>query len=173
MNLNSILGHRTSAGIRLKCLGINRADRPVPKYIQCLQCGYDQIEIWSDEEKAKCDKCGATVLIDRSVCVDDKMLKKEIDTFEHSQQVRENTKPSAFIFIKSETGYENSVLRELKGMPSIKEAYVINGMYDLIAKVEANSAEKLKETISKNLHLKTHAQVRAIFITRNQIGQVA
>lgn len=169
MNLNLILGHRTRAGIRLKCLGISGFDRPTPKYIQCLQCGYDQVEIWSDEEKAKCNECGATVLMNRSVCMDDKMLKKEIDTFEYSQHVRENTKPSAFVFIKSETGYENSVLKELKEMPSIKEAYVINGMYDLIAKVEANSTEKLKEIISKNIHLKTHAQVRGIFITRNSI----
>ena len=76
---------------------------------------------------------------------------------------------SAFAFIKIETGFENDILKEVKEIPSIKEAYIINGVYDLIAKVEAESLDELKEIISQNIQLGAHAHVRGIYITRNAL----
>lgn len=59
--------------------------------------------------------------------------------------------PSAFILINTEVGFENNILKEIKKIPTVKEAHMIYGVYDIIAKAEAESMDKLKETISWNI----------------------
>ncbi|MEN2974678.1 MAG: Lrp/AsnC ligand binding domain-containing protein [Candidatus Caldarchaeales archaeon] len=56
--------------------------------------------------------------------------------------------PSAFVLINTEIGAEEEILQELKKIVNVKEAYVVYGVYDIIAKVEADSMDKLKEIIS-------------------------
>jgi DNA-binding Lrp family transcriptional regulator len=56
--------------------------------------------------------------------------------------------PMAFVLINSEAGSEKEILKELKGMAEVKEAYVVYGTYDVIAKVEADTMDKLKEIIT-------------------------
>lgn len=59
--------------------------------------------------------------------------------------------PSAFVLINTEIGYEDKVLTELKKIENIKEAYVTYGVYDIVAKVSAESMDKLKDIISQNI----------------------
>lgn len=59
--------------------------------------------------------------------------------------------PVAYVLINSEIGAEEEVLKELKKIKSVKEAYVVYGVYDIIAKVEAESMDKLKEIITWNI----------------------
>lgn len=59
--------------------------------------------------------------------------------------------PTAFILINSEIGSENEVLRSIKKINNVKEAYVVYGVYDVIAKVEAETMEKLKDIITWNI----------------------
>ncbi|MDT7877142.1 MAG: Lrp/AsnC ligand binding domain-containing protein [Candidatus Caldarchaeales archaeon] len=59
--------------------------------------------------------------------------------------------PLAFVLINTEIGAEEEVLQQLKQMPSIKEAYLVYGVYDIVAKVEAESMDKLKEIVSWNI----------------------
>lgn len=59
--------------------------------------------------------------------------------------------PSAFVLINTEIGYENEILKELKKIKTVKESHVIYGVYDIIARVEAESMDKLKEAISWNI----------------------
>jgi DNA-binding Lrp family transcriptional regulator len=56
--------------------------------------------------------------------------------------------PVAFVLINAEIGSEDEVLKELKKMPNVKEGYLVYGVYDIVAKVEAESMEKLRETIT-------------------------
>jgi DNA-binding Lrp family transcriptional regulator len=56
--------------------------------------------------------------------------------------------PVAFVLINAEIGSEDAVLKELKKMPNVKEAYLVYGVYDIVAKVEAESMDKLRETIT-------------------------
>ena len=56
--------------------------------------------------------------------------------------------PIAFVLINSEIGSEGEVLRELKKMDEVKEAYTVYGVYDVIAKVEASSMDKLKDIVT-------------------------
>ncbi|MGQ9781429.1 MAG: Lrp/AsnC ligand binding domain-containing protein [Nitrososphaeria archaeon] len=56
--------------------------------------------------------------------------------------------PVAFVLINSEAGTEKQILSELKAIKEVKEAYVVYGTYDVIAKVEAETMDKLKEIIT-------------------------
>jgi DNA-binding Lrp family transcriptional regulator len=56
--------------------------------------------------------------------------------------------PAAFVLINAEIGSEDEVLKELRGMHNVKEAYVVYGVYDIVAKVEAETMDKLKEVVT-------------------------
>jgi len=58
------------------------------------------------------------------------------------------TMPTAFVLINTEIGAEEEILNELNKVPNVKEAYVVYGLYDIVAKVEAETMNKLKEVIS-------------------------
>ncbi len=55
---------------------------------------------------------------------------------------------TAYVLINTDMGAENDVLKELKNIPGIKEVYLVYGVYDIIAKVEAESMEQVKEIIT-------------------------
>jgi len=53
-----------------KCPGSGDIRTPVPTCKKCPECG-EEVEIWSDELKAKCAKCGTTVFReDVSSCIE-------------------------------------------------------------------------------------------------------
>ncbi|MEM1514572.1 MAG: Lrp/AsnC ligand binding domain-containing protein [Candidatus Bathyarchaeia archaeon] len=56
--------------------------------------------------------------------------------------------PVAFVLINSEIGSEGEVLNELKRVEGIEEAYSVYGVYDIIAKVKADTMEKLKDIVT-------------------------
>ena len=45
-------------------------------------------------------------------------------------------------------GTEEKVLKEVRNVPNVKECNRVYGVYDMIAKVEADSMDQLKEIIS-------------------------
>lgn len=55
---------------------------------------------------------------------------------------------SAYILINVETGSEVEVLEALRKIENVREAHGVYGVYDLIARVEAESMERLKEIIT-------------------------
>jgi DNA-binding Lrp family transcriptional regulator len=56
--------------------------------------------------------------------------------------------PMAFVFMNIDTGGEQEVLNQLRGIPSVKEAYLVYGVYDLVARIEAETMESLKEIVT-------------------------
>ena len=58
---------------------------------------------------------------------------------------------SAFVFINADLGAEDRVVGELRKVPNVKEAYVTYGVYDIVAKVEAESLGKLKEIVTSKI----------------------
>jgi len=67
--------------------------------------------------------------------------------------------PKAFVLINADLGTEEDLVRELRKMPNVSEVYVVYGVYDIIAKVEAESMEKVKETIT--WHIRRLEKVRS------------
>jgi DNA-binding Lrp family transcriptional regulator len=62
----------------------------------------------------------------------------------------------AFLLISAEIGRERDVASELHSIQNVKEVHVTYGVYDVIAKVEADSPEKLKETITNRIRSLEH-----------------
>ena len=56
--------------------------------------------------------------------------------------------PMAFILVNADLGAEESLVKELEKIENVKEVYLVYGVYDLIAKVESDTMEKVKETIT-------------------------
>ncbi len=56
--------------------------------------------------------------------------------------------PIAFVLINAEIGSEGEVLNELKKVEGVEEAYSVYGVYDIIAKVSADSMDKLKDIVT-------------------------
>jgi DNA-binding Lrp family transcriptional regulator len=59
--------------------------------------------------------------------------------------------PRAFILFNVESGSEDKVLAELKAIEGIQEVYVSYGVYDLIARIKADTMEKLKDAVTHKM----------------------
>jgi DNA-binding Lrp family transcriptional regulator len=59
--------------------------------------------------------------------------------------------PRAFVLINVESGSEDEVLRELKKLEGVEEAYFSYGVYDLITRVKADTMEDLKDMVSRRI----------------------
>ena len=53
----------------------------------------------------------------------------------------------AYVLINCDIGYEKSLIEQLKKIDDIKEVHGTLGIYDIIAKIESQKSEKLKEAI--------------------------
>ena len=58
---------------------------------------------------------------------------------------------SAFVLINTELGTENEVLEQLRKIDAVEESYIVYGVYDIVAKVSADTMEKLKEIVTWNV----------------------
>ncbi len=56
--------------------------------------------------------------------------------------------PMAFVLINADLGAEEELLKSLRSLEFVKDVYVVYGVYDIIARVEADTMEKVKETIT-------------------------
>jgi DNA-binding Lrp family transcriptional regulator len=61
---------------------------------------------------------------------------------------RGSTMPVAFVLINAEIGSEDEVVTELRKLSNVIESYVVYGVYDIVARVEADSMDKLKEIVT-------------------------
>ncbi len=57
----------------------------------------------------------------------------------------------AYVIINSDLGYEEQIIEELKHISDVKEIHGTFGAYDILAKVESDTAEKLRETITEEI----------------------
>ncbi|MCW3991299.1 MAG: Lrp/AsnC ligand binding domain-containing protein [Candidatus Bathyarchaeota archaeon] len=53
-----------------------------------------------------------------------------------------------FVLLNVETGAEREVIESLRKFTEVKEAHSIDGAYDIIARLEADSMEEIKNAIS-------------------------
>lgn len=56
--------------------------------------------------------------------------------------------PTAFVLINTEIGAENEVLKSLRKVKGVVEANAVYGVYDVVAKISADTMDKLKETVT-------------------------
>jgi DNA-binding Lrp family transcriptional regulator len=58
---------------------------------------------------------------------------------------------SAFLFINAELLFIEDVINKLKEVPEIVDVYKVQGIYDIIARVNSDTEEKLKELVSERI----------------------
>ena len=57
----------------------------------------------------------------------------------------------SYVLMSCKLGTEKSVISELKSIENVKEVHGTLGLYDIIAKLEADSDEKIKKTITEEI----------------------
>jgi len=57
----------------------------------------------------------------------------------------------AFVLINTDPGCEGEVLKGLKRIEGVEQAYATYGVYDIIVRVQAESPDKLKEVITQHI----------------------
>jgi len=56
--------------------------------------------------------------------------------------------PTAFVLINTELGSETDVLKDVKKVAGVEEVYAVYGTYDIVAKVKAETMDRLKEIVT-------------------------
>jgi len=64
----------------------------------------------------------------------------------------------AYILLTCDLGSENSVIEQLKAIPSVKETSGIYGAYDILVKIESSSSNGLRETVTFKIRKIQHVR---------------
>jgi DNA-binding Lrp family transcriptional regulator len=56
--------------------------------------------------------------------------------------------PMAYVLINTEPKFMEKVVEILEKLDSVKEIFPVYGVYDVVAKIKADSMEKLKEIVT-------------------------
>lgn len=75
----------------------------------------------------------------------------------------------AYVLMNCETGSENSIISKLKLLDNVKEAHGTFGTYDIITKLEADTEEKIQETISKKIRQMEKIRATLTLIAQNNV----
>lgn len=67
--------------------------------------------------------------------------------------------PRAFVLINVESGSEEEAIKDIRAIKGVEESFTSYGVYDIIAKVSANSMDELKELIT--LKIRNISKVRS------------
>ena len=59
--------------------------------------------------------------------------------------------PLAFVLANVETGTEKEVLDGIKKISEVKAAYMVYGLHDIVAILESESLEKLRQTVTNKI----------------------
>jgi len=59
--------------------------------------------------------------------------------------------PTAFVLIKTKAGLEEKALRKILEIEGVKEAYIVLGTYDIVAKLSVENLENLQEIVSQKI----------------------
>ena len=57
----------------------------------------------------------------------------------------------AYVFINVDSGADNEVLQAIRKLNNVREAYEVYGVYDLIAKIESETMEQLRDIIGTRI----------------------
>jgi len=57
----------------------------------------------------------------------------------------------AFVLVNADVGLEKKVAAALRGLNEVREVWEVYGAYDLVARVEAETVERLKETVASDI----------------------
>ena len=56
--------------------------------------------------------------------------------------------PSAIVLMNAEVGFETEVLKEVKKVEGVDDAWAVYGVYDIVARLRADTMDELKEMLT-------------------------
>ena len=65
---------------------------------------------------------------------------------------------TAYVLVNCDLGSEDAIIENLKHIESVREVHGTFGAYDIIAKIENQDREKLRETIIWNIRKLEHVR---------------
>jgi DNA-binding Lrp family transcriptional regulator len=69
----------------------------------------------------------------------------------------------AYVLLNTEIGAELEVLKALKKVEGVQEAFKLMGIYDIIARVNADNMDDLNKIVTKNLQVnKVHSKLTVV-----------
>jgi DNA-binding Lrp family transcriptional regulator len=74
--------------------------------------------------------------------------------------------PAAIVLINTEVGFEIEVLKEVKKVEGVDEAWAVYGVYDIVARVKADTMDNLKEIMTWRIRRldKVHSTLTMIIV---------
>jgi DNA-binding Lrp family transcriptional regulator len=78
------------------------------------------------------------------------VFAKKETLFRISRRIRcgEDCMPMAYVLINTEPKYMESVVETLAKLDSVEEIFPVYGVYDVVAKIQADRMDKLKEIVT-------------------------
>jgi DNA-binding Lrp family transcriptional regulator len=76
--------------------------------------------------------------------------------------------PTAFVLINTELGAEMNVLKDVRKLNGVEQAYAVYGTYDIIVRVKGDTMDRLKEIVSS--HIRKVDNVRATLTLMSSEG---
>ncbi len=71
--------------------------------------------------------------------------------------------PAAYVLLNTEIGAEQDVLKALRSTEGVQEAFNLLGIYDVIARVKADTMDNLTQIINEKLHIsKVHNKLTIV-----------
>jgi len=71
--------------------------------------------------------------------------------------------PVAYVFLNTEIGAQADVMKVLRETEGVQEAFHLMGIYDIIARVNADTMDNLAEIISEKLKIsKVHSKLTVV-----------
>lgn len=65
---------------------------------------------------------------------------------------------TAFVLINTDLGEGNEVSDALKEIPEVKDVYGVYGVYDYVVRLEADTMQNLKDTITTKIRRLNHVR---------------
>jgi len=78
----------------------------------------------------------------------------------------------AFVLINADLGAEEQLYKDLKSTENVKDVYIVYGVYDIIAKIEGETMEKVKETITWKIRRLDRVRSTLTMIVVDDVGGV-
>jgi DNA-binding Lrp family transcriptional regulator len=86
-------------------------------------------------------------------------------TIQCEQQMEVRRLPLAYVLLNTEIGAEREVLTTIRKTEGVQEAFNLMGIYDIIARVKADSMDGLKKIINEKLQVNKVNSKLTIVIT--------
>ena len=77
--------------------------------------------------------------------------KKKNQRLEQAQLIPKANMARAYVLMSCKLGSEKEIISELKNIENVKEVHGTLGLYDIIAKLEADSADALTQTVTEKI----------------------